>query len=149
MTLIQLDSLETKIFLVRGLRIMIDRDLALLYGVSTKALNQAVRRNIERFPIDFMFQLSFKEAAAIYTSRSQTVTLNRGSNCSLTLIFPSHPANESPAGQRIAGLFFIAAVRHVFNLEVGLPMHSCIRQAHIPDDARTDLGAGVVVTGET
>lgn len=52
---------------------MLDRDLAMLYGVETKALNQAVKRNIERFPNDFMFQLTKEEC-----SRSQFVTLNKG-----------------------------------------------------------------------
>jgi hypothetical protein len=55
---------------------MLDADLAALYGVETKALNQAVKRNIARFPSDFMFRLTVKEAAA---SRSQLVTLNRAS----------------------------------------------------------------------
>jgi len=53
---------------------MLDRDLAKLYGVTTKVLNQAVKRNIKRFPEDFMFQLSWKEAESL---RSQFVTLNK------------------------------------------------------------------------
>jgi hypothetical protein len=55
---------------------MLDRDLARLYGVQVKALNQAVRRNIERFPSDFMFRLDWEEAQR---SRSQFVTLNAAS----------------------------------------------------------------------
>ena len=62
-----------KIFFIREKKVMLDRDLANLYNVSTKALNQAVRRNLERFPADFMFQLSEEEA--IYL-RSQFVTAN-------------------------------------------------------------------------
>ena len=50
--------IESKILFVRGKKVMLDRDLALLYGVETKALNQAVKRNLARFPEDFMFQLS-------------------------------------------------------------------------------------------
>ncbi len=57
---------------------MLDRDLALLYEVETKALNQAVKRNISRFPEDFMFQLNKEETAAL--SRSQFVTLEKGRN---------------------------------------------------------------------
>jgi hypothetical protein len=53
------------IHFVRGHRVMIDRDLAALYGVSVKALNQAVRRNPDRFPEDFMFELTWQEAAAL------------------------------------------------------------------------------------
>ena len=67
------------ILTVRGVQVMLDRDLAMLYGVETKVLNQAVKRNIERFPTDFMFQLTQDEAVC---SRSQFVTLNnsRGHN---------------------------------------------------------------------
>jgi len=63
--------IEERIFTIRGKQVMLDRDLALLYGVETKALNQAVKRNIERFPDDFMFQLDYQECL-----RSQIVTLN-------------------------------------------------------------------------
>lgn len=65
------ERIETKIFLFRGVKVMLARDLALLYGVETKVLNQAVNRNIERFPGDFMFQLT-KEEEVIW--RSQIVT---------------------------------------------------------------------------
>jgi len=59
------------VFFVRGEKVMFDADLAKLYGVSTKALNQALRRNRERFPEDFVFQLTANEFAAL---RSQSVT---------------------------------------------------------------------------
>lgn len=65
---------------VRGENVLLDGDLALLYGVRTKALKQAVRRNMERFPPDFMFQLVVQEAESLSVSRSQTVTLKRGQN---------------------------------------------------------------------
>jgi hypothetical protein len=64
--------IEQKILLVRGEKVMLDSDLAELYAVETKALNQAVKRNRERFPADFMFQLSTEEARLIV--RSQFVT---------------------------------------------------------------------------
>ena len=54
-------SIENRIFTIRGQRVMIDRDLAELYGVPTKRINESVKRNIDRFPIDFMFQLSDDE----------------------------------------------------------------------------------------
>ena len=63
--------IEERIFTIRGKQVIIDRDLAQLYGVETKVLNQAVKRNIERFPDDFMFQLDHQECL-----RSQIVTLN-------------------------------------------------------------------------
>jgi len=54
-------SISNKIYFIRGREVMIDRDLAELYGVETRILNQSVRRNIKRFPEDFMFQLSPEE----------------------------------------------------------------------------------------
>ncbi|MBL8633275.1 MAG: ORF6N domain-containing protein [Myxococcales bacterium] len=73
--LISSDTLTGSILVIRGHKVMLDADLAALYGVETKALNQAVRRNIERFPDDFMFQLTSDEAIGL---RSQTVTLKTG-----------------------------------------------------------------------
>lgn len=81
-----------KILTIRGIRVLLDADLASLYGVSTKAFNQAVRRNRARFPADFAFQLTDVEAKA---SRSQIVTLNvgRGRNLKyLPLVFTEHGA---------------------------------------------------------
>jgi len=72
------DLIESKIFLIRKKKVMFDKDLASLYGVETKVLNQAVKRNLERFPDDFMFQLSGTETDIF--SRSQIVTLKRGKN---------------------------------------------------------------------
>ena len=59
---------------------MVDRDLATLYGVETRTLNQAVKRNLDRFPADFMFRLTPKEAMTLLPSRSQSVILKRGAN---------------------------------------------------------------------
>jgi hypothetical protein len=59
---------------IRGTRVMLDRDLAQIYGVPTKAFNQAVKRNAARFPEDFMFRLTKEEAKALGVPRSQTVT---------------------------------------------------------------------------
>jgi hypothetical protein len=59
--LIPTEVIERRIYLIRGQRVMLDRDLAELYGVTTAALNQAVRRNLDRFPQDFMFQLDEEE----------------------------------------------------------------------------------------
>lgn len=64
-------QIEKKIFVVRGTQVMIDRDIAELYGVETKVLNQAVKRNIERFPEEFMFQLTREEIDSV---KSQIVT---------------------------------------------------------------------------
>lgn len=73
--LIPMGVIERRIFFIRDRNVMIDRDLAQLYGVSTKVLNQAVKRNMERFPDDFMFQLSKEEETLL---RSQIVTSKKG-----------------------------------------------------------------------
>ena len=59
--IIPIETIESKILLIRDQKVLVDKDLASLYGVATKALNQAVTRNISRFPSDFMFQLSDME----------------------------------------------------------------------------------------
>lgn len=70
-----LERIENLILNIRGKQVMLDRDLARLYGVETKRLNEAVKRNLERFPEDFMFQLTKEEANDTLFSRSQFVTL--------------------------------------------------------------------------
>ena len=69
-------NIEKKILVIRDQQVMLDRDLAELYGVETKVLNQAVKRNIERFPEQFMFQLSIQEhiflRSQIVTSKTET-----------------------------------------------------------------------------
>ena len=74
------EQLEQQIFVIRGRRVMLDVDLATVYGVMPKRLNQQVKRNRARFPPDFMFQLSVEEAQALLASRSQNATLKRGRN---------------------------------------------------------------------
>jgi len=69
----QLQSIQEKIFEIRGQKIMLDFDLAVLYEVETRILNQAVKRNVESFPEDFMFRLTKKEWRE---RRSQIVILN-------------------------------------------------------------------------
>ena len=81
-------SIQNRIYEIRGERVMLDRDLAFLYEVETKVLNQAVKRNFKRFPLDFMFQLTKQEFESINfeievveksdSLRSQIVTLKTG-----------------------------------------------------------------------
>jgi len=73
--IIPMELVEKKIYLIRGHKVMLDSDLAELYGVPVKVLNQAVKRNISRFPEDFMFQLTKEEYDFL---RSQIVTLKTG-----------------------------------------------------------------------
>jgi hypothetical protein len=72
---VPVELIARRIYAIRGQKVMLDADLAELYHVETRALNQAVRRNLDRFPEDFMFQLNEEEAAAL---RSQIVTLETG-----------------------------------------------------------------------
>ena len=73
------ESVESSILLIRSQKVILDRTLAKLYGVSTKVLNQAVKRNPERFPPDFMFQLTLEETRELESTvlRSQIVTLKK------------------------------------------------------------------------
>lgn len=73
--IIPVELIQQKILLIRGLRVMLDDDLAAIYGVTTKRLNEQVKRNNTRFPQDFMFQLSEKEYKSL---RSQFATLKQG-----------------------------------------------------------------------
>jgi len=80
-TLIPSEIIVNKIFLIREKKVMLDRDLAILYGVKNKVLNQAVKRNFERFPEDFMFQLTKQEMnvwkSQIVTSKGDTKGLRK------------------------------------------------------------------------
>lgn len=62
---LKIDHIKNVIFGIRGFKVLLDRDLAAIYGVETRTLNQAVKRNIDRFPTDFMFQLTSEEWEAI------------------------------------------------------------------------------------
>jgi hypothetical protein len=74
-------SIEALIVEIRGQKVILDADLALIYGVETRVLNQAVKRNQDRFPRDFMFQLAADEAADALRLRSQSVILKTGRGC--------------------------------------------------------------------
>ena len=76
-----------KIYQIRGSNVMLDYDLAELYGVNTKALKQAVKRNISRFPKDFMFELNIEE---FETLRSQIVTSKSGGTRYMPMAFTEH-----------------------------------------------------------
>ena len=73
--IVSVEAIAKKIYRIRGIKVMLDRDLAELYGVENKALNQAVKRNIKRFPDDFMFQLTYQEFTDL---KSQIVTSSWG-----------------------------------------------------------------------
>lgn len=71
----ELQFIQSKIYEIRGQKVMLDRDLAELYGIETKRLKEAVRRNLRRFPVDFMFELNRKEFEFL---RSQIASSNPG-----------------------------------------------------------------------
>jgi len=83
---------EPKILAIRGQRVILDEELARLYGVPTSAFNQAVKRNENRFPADFMFQLTTEEAALL---KSQSVTSSWGGRRKLPYAFTEHGAVQA------------------------------------------------------
>ncbi|CAN5558564.1 ORF6N domain-containing protein [soil metagenome] len=91
-SLIPIERIENKIYLIRNHKVMLDANLAEMFGVNTKQFNQAVKRNILRFPKDFMFRLSAKEYNSL---RSQIVTLENGRGAHrkfLPYVFTEHGA---------------------------------------------------------
>lgn len=86
----ELQIIQNRIYEIRGLKVMLDYDLAELYEVETRALNQAVKRNMKRFPIDFMFQLNEEEAEIL---KSQFVTSSWGGTRKLPFAFTEHGVN--------------------------------------------------------
>lgn len=104
-------QIESKIFLIRGKKVMIDNDLAALYGVKTKVFNQAVKRNLKRFPNDFMFQLN-KQEMEIWKTHFFEVT-----NCDL----------KKRGGRRYAPLVFteqgVAMLSSVLNSEKAIQVN--------------------------
>ena len=91
-------EITNNIHIIRGQKVILDHDLAILYGVEVKALNQAVKRNIKRFPDDFMFQLNSSELEGL---RSQIVTAN-GTNAR------NHKRRSSPFAFTEAGSFALS-----------------------------------------
>jgi hypothetical protein len=94
------ENVAQLVFLIRGEKVMLDADLAMLYGVSTKALNQAFRRNRNRFPNDFVFQLA---KAEYDTMRSQIVTASRRNISALPYAFTEQGGD---AFERVTQLAF-------------------------------------------
>lgn len=81
-------AIENKIYIIRGQKVMLDRDLAELYGIETKQLKRQVNRNLERFPEDFMFELKHEENEFL---RSQFGTLKQGAHSKyLPMVFTEH-----------------------------------------------------------
>ena len=124
--LIPSEVIERKIYLIRGHKVMIDRDLAKLYGVSAKRLNEQVKRNIKRFPDDFMFQLTWDKARSL---RSQFATLNNLQEQSETI--------ESKRGRHVKYLPYafteqgVAMLSSVLNSERAIQVNIAIMRAFV------------------
>ena len=88
-SLVAIEAIASRILIIRGQKVMLDADLALLYGVETRRLNEQVRRNQQRFPGDFVFQLSAAEFANL---KSQFATSSWGGKRKLPLAFTEHGA---------------------------------------------------------
>lgn len=83
------ENIERSIYIIRGQKVILDEDLAVLYGISTKRLNEQVSRNSERFPEDFSFQLS-QEEWEVLRSQNATSKLGRGGRRYLPFVFTEH-----------------------------------------------------------
>jgi len=114
--LAKVSSIKSLIYVIRGQKVMLDSDLAELYGISTKVLNQAVKRNLGRFPADFMFQLTDEEAESLKpqiatsSSRSQFATLNDGSRSHFVTLKRGQNIKYLPYAFTRNGVNMLAAV---------------------------------------
>lgn len=140
----ELIPIQNKIFDIRGQKVMLDRDLAQLYGVETRVLNQAVRRNIERFPDDFMFQLSNDEfedwKSQIVMSNSVKMGLRRApfAFTELGVAMLSSVLNSKTAIQINIGIMraFVAVRQTISNIPVEKRIKSLERNF---DELKQDL----------
>lgn len=126
----ELQVIQSKIYEIRGQKVMLDRDLADIYGVETRVLNQAVKRNIERFPDDFMFQLTNEETenwkSQIVISNSVKMGLRRNpfAFTELGVAMLSSVLNSKIAIQINMGIMrAFVAVRHVLTNPPANPVH--------------------------
>ena len=145
--IIAAEPVESLIRVVRGQRVILDADLAQVYGVTTKVLNQAVRRNRERFPSDFMFQLTAKEVANL---RSQFVTSNSEEDCSRSqTVTLNDEANRSQiataSDEAMRSQIVTASKRNIRFLPYAFTEHGAIQAANILNsDRAVQMGVFVV-----
>lgn len=119
---------QNLIYEIRGQKVMLDSDLAMLYDVDTKVLNQAVKRNLERFPIDFMFQLTKDEYESL---KSQIVTSNENKN----LIFQNGISKTQRGGRRFMPYAFteqgVAMLSSVLNSKQAIAINIQIMRVFV------------------
>jgi len=128
-TMIAIQSIQNRIYEIRGERVMMDMDLAALYEVETRVLNQAVKRNIKRFPEDFMFRLTIKEWAGM---RSQIVT-TYGTNVSMRSQFVT--ASPNKRNTNVTPYAFteqgVAMLSGILNSDTAINMNIAIMRAFV------------------
>ena len=136
---IPVESIVSRIFLIRGQKVMLDSDLASLFGVPTKRFNEQIKRNISRFPSDFMFQLTQEEFKFL---RSQLATSNegRGGRRYFPLVFTEHGAIMAATvlNSPLAVEMSVFVVRAFVKLREMLPTHKEL--AHKIEELERKLG---------
>ncbi len=121
-----IQSIQNRIYEIRGEKVMLDSDLAALYEVETRVLNQAVKRNIKRFPKDFMFQLTKEEFGVL---RSQIETLEKPMSSQIVMTYPNRRPNAAlPYAFTEQG---VAMLSGVLNSDKAINMNIAIMRAFV------------------
>jgi phage regulator Rha-like protein len=119
-------SIQNRIYELRGERVMLDFDLATLYGVETRVLNQSVKRHIKRFPKDFMFQLTKEEFESI---RAQNELLQKGMSSQIVMTYPTtRPTSNPPYAFTEQG---VAMLSGILNSDKAINMNIAIMRAFV------------------
>ena len=155
----KLDAVENAIYLIRGQRVMLDSDLAAIYGVTTKRLNEQLRRNRKRFPADFAFQVSLKEFSGLRSQfatssvRSQSVTSKKGGRRYRPWVFTEHGAimlasvlNSEIAAQasvRVVRAFVRLREMVAANAQLAIKLSDLERRLDAHDEAIVELFAAL------
>ena len=135
----EVEAIKNSIYEVRGLRVMLDRDLAELYGVETRVLNQAVKRNIDRFPEDFMFRLDKSEwkglKSQILISKDNAIPIDREDVSSISNSLKSQIVISNRGGDRAIPYAFtelgIAMLSSVLRSETAIQVNINIMRAFV------------------
>jgi hypothetical protein len=126
-----IQSLQNRIFEIRGLRVLLDKDLAVIYETDTKVLNQAVKRHIDRFPLDFMFQLTIEELEII---NQQSIISNLNPNLKSQIV-TSSSSSANWGGARFLPYAFteqgVAMLSGIINSKRAIQMNIAIMRAFV------------------
>ena len=121
-----IQTIQNRIYQIRGERVMLDRDLAALYEVETRVLNQSVKRNIKRFPKDFMFQLTKEEFESI---RFQIETIEKPISSQIVMTYPNRRPNTAlPYAFTEQG---VAMLSGILNSDKAINMNIAIMRAFV------------------